>query len=62
MLEIQEDERPDFLNLKSALPDYEVIKDYLYKLENGLLEEEEENEDSVEMNESLNNYTTNENF
>lgn len=41
MLEIDEDERPDFVALKSAMPEYEVVADYLYKLENGLIEEDE---------------------
>jgi len=54
MLEINEEERPDFINLKSALPEYDVIKDYLYKLENGLIEDDPQ-DDSGGLNGSFNN-------
>jgi hypothetical protein len=54
MLEMNEEERPDFINLKSALPEYEVIKDYLYKLENGLIEDDPQ-DDSGGLNGSFNN-------
>jgi len=54
MLEMNEEERPDFINLKSALPEYDVIKDYLYKLENGLIEDEPQ-DDSGGLNGSFNN-------
>ena len=61
MLEVNEDERPDFISLKSALPEYDVIKDYLYKLENGLIEDEPQ-DDSGGLNGSLNNYQNNEQY
>ena len=54
MLEINEDERPDFIGLKSALPEYEVVKDYFYRLENGLIEDDEQ-ENSGGLNGSFNN-------
>lgn len=41
MCEINEDERPDFISLKSALPEYDVIKDYFQKVEAGIYEEEQ---------------------
>jgi serine/threonine protein kinase len=42
MLEIEEDERPDFPQLLGALPDFKEIQDYFYKLENNLLEDEQD--------------------
>lgn len=42
MLEVDEENRPDFVNLVSALPEYEIILDYFYKLEHGLIEDDHE--------------------
>lgn len=42
MLELDEDERADFSGLKIAMPDYQEICDFFYKMKHGLLEEEEE--------------------
>lgn len=42
MLEVDESERPTFTDLKLALPDYAEICDYFYKVEHGLINEEEE--------------------
>lgn len=47
MLELDEDERPDFAKLSSALPEFSHIQEYFYKLENGLLSEEGEDEDDM---------------
>lgn len=44
MCEVNEDERPDFISLKSALPEYDEIKDYFQKVEAGIYEEEPEDE------------------
>lgn len=44
MCEINEEERPDFISLKSALPEYDVIKDYFQKVEAGIYEEEQMDE------------------
>ena len=48
MLEIDEEERPDFLTLKSAMPEYEVVSDYLYKLENGLIDDDEDDQEQFD--------------
>lgn len=45
LLEIEEDERPDFPQLNGALPDFKEIQDYFYKLENNLIEQEPEEEE-----------------
>ena len=42
MCEMDESERPTFTDLKMALPDYAEICDYFYKVEHGLINEEEE--------------------
>ena len=42
MCEIDENDRPGFTDLKLALPDYAEICDYFYKVEHGLINEEEE--------------------
>ena len=42
MCEIDETDRPSFTDLKLALPDYAEICDYFYKVEHGLINEEEE--------------------
>ena len=58
MLDLSEEDRPDFLALKHALPDYEEIVTYFEKLENGELESEEEmdyQEDSIINNYGFNN-------
>ena len=40
MLEIDEEERADFISLKEAMPDYEEIKDFFYKVKHNLIDEE----------------------
>ena len=55
MLEINEEERPDFIGLKSALPEYEVILDYFYRVENGLIDEEEQENSNNSFNHQQNN-------
>jgi len=42
MCEIDENDRPSFTDLKLALPDYAEICDYFYKVEHGLINEEED--------------------
>lgn len=42
MCEIDEGDRPSFTDLKLALPDYAEICDYFYKVEHGLINEEED--------------------
>ena len=41
MLEIEEEERVDFLSLKGAMPDYKEICDFFYKVKHNLLEDED---------------------
>lgn len=48
MLENNEEDRADFVSLKEAMPDYEVICDYFYKVEHGLIDEEEEYDESFD--------------
>lgn len=40
ILEFDEEERPDFISLKEVIPDYDMIKEYFKKLENGELDDE----------------------
>lgn len=40
MLEVQEEERVDFISLKQVMPDYQEICDFFYKVRNNLLEED----------------------
>ena len=35
MLDFKEEERPDFISMKQALPEFQTIVDYFYKLKNG---------------------------
>jgi hypothetical protein len=58
MCDVNEEERPDFISLKSALPEYSVIKDYFEKVEAGVYEEEVQEEYS-NANDSLKNYNPN---
>lgn len=58
MCELNEDERPDFLNLKSALPEYSTIKDYFQKVEAGIYEDDAPDE-FVGTNDSMQNYNPN---
>lgn len=60
MLKYDEKERNDFTKIKTAMPDYQEIADYLYKLENGLIVDTEDvyDEDSINQfdpNQSLGN-------
>lgn len=48
MLENNEEDRADFVSLKEAMPDYEIICDYFYKVEHGLIDEEEEYDESFD--------------
>lgn len=61
MCEIDEGERPDFINLKSALPEYDVIKEYFQKVEAGIYEDEVP-EEYAGANDSLKNYNPNYNY
>jgi len=61
MCEIDEGERPDFINLKSALPEYDVIKEYFQKVEAGIYEDEVP-EEYPGANDSLKNYNPNYNY
>jgi hypothetical protein len=45
ILDINEEDRIDFLSLKEVIPDYEMIKEYFQKLENGELEEDDEEDE-----------------
>jgi hypothetical protein len=40
MLEVSEEERVDFLMLKTVMPNYQDICEFFYKLKNNLLEDE----------------------
>jgi hypothetical protein len=57
MCEVSEDERPDFISLKSALPEYETIKDYFQKVEQGIYEEDLPEEQYA--TDSMRNYEAN---
>ena len=54
MCEVIEDERPDFFSLKSALPEYETIKDYFQKVEQGIYDDDIQKEANV--NDFVKNY------
>ena len=63
MCEVNEDERPDFVSLKSALPEYETIKDYFQKVEQGIYEDDIQEDangyDSVKNYDAQYNYDQN---
>jgi hypothetical protein len=40
MLEIAEEDRVDFVDLKGVMPDYQEICEFFYKVKNNLLEDE----------------------
>ena len=46
MLDIDESERADFTGLKEAMPDYQEICDFFYKLKHGLLVDDDEDNNS----------------
>ena len=48
ILEFNEEERPDFISLKEVIPDYDMIKEYFKKLENGELEDDNQVDDDEE--------------
>jgi len=37
MLEVDEEERADFISLKEAMPDYKEICDFFYKVKHNLI-------------------------
>lgn len=53
MLTVRETDRNSFSKIKSALPDYQQVSDYIYKLDNGLIEPDYDDEGSMDLNDSL---------